>query len=180
MVTHFLPKMDPVHRISIVARGMSLGHTLIPPATDRTHETKTRLLHQITAMLGGRAAEELVFNEMTAGASNDITQATRLARAMVVDFGMSVLGPIDLGPQHDYDEMGKATWYEPANVSQAMQEKVDIEVKKIIDSAYGDAVKMVKEKRKLLDGVAKMLLKKETLDREDFEKIVGKKTNGDK
>lgn len=180
VVTHFLPKMDPVHRISIVARGMSLGHTLIPPAADRTHETKSRLLHQIIAMLGGRAAEELVFNEMTAGASNDISQATRLARAMVVDFGMSVLGPIDLGPQHDYDQMGKATWYEPANVSPAMQERIDVEIKKIIDLAHSDAIKMVKEKRTLLDKVAKLLLKKETLDRDDFEKVVGKKINGEK
>ena len=69
IVTHFLKDTDPVHRISIVARGMSLGHTLIPPAGDRTHETKSRLLEQITAMLGGRAAEEVVFNEMTSGAS---------------------------------------------------------------------------------------------------------------
>jgi cell division protease FtsH len=172
--------MDPVHRISIVARGMSLGHTLIPPAADRTHETKTRLLQQITAMLGGRAAEKEVFDEMTAGAANDIDQATRLARAMVVDFGMSDLGPIDLGPQYDVDEMGKAQWYEPSQVSPAMQEKVDAEIKKIIDTAYLESAKLVKSKRKLLDAVVEKLLDKETLDREDFEKIVGKKENGEK
>ena len=91
IVTHILPKMDPVHRISIVARGMSLGHTLIPPAADRTHETKSRIVEQITAMLGGRAAEEVVFNEMTSGAQNDISQATKLARAMVIEWGMSEL-----------------------------------------------------------------------------------------
>jgi cell division protease FtsH len=96
---------------------------------------------------------------------------------MVVDFGMSVLSPIDLGPQHDYDAMGKATWYEPANVSPAMQEKIDIEIKKIIDLAYKDAAKIVKERRKLLDKVAELLLKKETLDRDDFEKVVGKKND---
>ena len=133
IVTHFQPKMDPVHRISIVARGMSLGHTLIPPAADRTHETKSHLIQQITAMLGGRAAEQAVFNEMTSGASNDIDQATRLARAMVVDFGMSPLGPIDLGPQYDTDEFGKPSWYEPSNISPAMQEKVDNEVKSIME-----------------------------------------------
>ncbi len=116
IVTYFQTYMDPVQRISIVARGMSLGHTLIPPAADRTHETKTRIEQQITAMLGGRAAEELVFKEMTSGASNDIEQATRLARAMVVEFGMSSLGPINLGPQYDADEMGKAMYYEPANI----------------------------------------------------------------
>lgn len=176
IVTHSLPKTDPVHRISIVARGISLGHTLIPPAADRTHETKTRILQQITAMLGGRAAEEDVFNEMTSGASNDIDQATRLARAMVVDFGMSALGPIGLGPQMDYDELGKPSWYEPTQVSPAMQEKVDSEVKKIIDESYKDSVSIIKKNRKKLDKVADRLLEKETLDREDFEKIVGKKS----
>jgi len=176
IVTHNLPKMDPVHRISIVARGMSLGHTLIPPAADRTHETKSRILQQITAMLGGRASEEVVFNEMTSGASNDIEQATRLARAMVVNFGMSSIGPIDLGPQMDYDEMGKPAFYEPAQVSPAMQEKVDNEIKKIVDRAHEEAISKIKENRKMLHAVAEKLLKKETLDRDDFEKIVGKKS----
>ncbi|MEJ2347694.1 MAG: ATP-dependent zinc metalloprotease FtsH, partial [Patescibacteria group bacterium] len=175
IVTHFLPKMDPVHRISIVARGMSLGHTLIPPAADRTHETKKRIVQQITAMLGGRAAEEIVFDEMTSGASNDIEKATKLARAMVVNFGMSSLGPIDFGPQMDYDEMGKPNWYEPSQVSPAMQEKVDNEIKSIVDSCYKEAVSIIKNRRKVLDKVGKTLLKKETLDREEFEKIVGKK-----
>jgi cell division protease FtsH len=176
IVTHGLPKMDPVHRISIVARGMSLGHTLIPPAADRTHETRTRILQQITAMMGGRAAEKMVFNEMTAGASNDIETATRLARAMVVDFGMSSLGPVNLGPQHDFDEMGKQTWYEPAHVSPAMQEKVDNEVKGIVDKCYKAAEEVLGKNKKTLEAVAKGLLKKETLDRDDFEKIVGRKS----
>lgn len=175
IATHFLPKMDPVHRISIVARGMSLGHTLIPPAADRTHETKSRLLQQITAILGGRAAEEVVFDELSAGAANDIDQATRVARAMVVDFGMSSLGPVDLGPQYDYDEMGKATWYEPAQVSPAMQEKVDNEVKRIIDECHKNAIELVRKNKPKLDKVVKELLEKETLDREQFEMIVGKK-----
>lgn len=177
IVTHFQPKMDPVHRISIVARGMSLGHTLIPPAGDRTHETKSRLLQQITAMLGGRAAEQIVFNEMTSGASNDIEQATRVARAMVVEFGMSSLGPINLGPQYDYDEMGKASYYEPAQVSQDMQKKIDFEVGNILDASYKEAEDLVRKNRKKMDEVVKQLLKTETLDREEFEKIVGKKVN---
>jgi cell division protease FtsH len=175
VVTHFLPKMDPVQRISIVARGMSLGHTLIPPAADRTHETKSRMLEQITAMLGGRAAEEIVYNEMTSGASNDIEKATQLARAMVVEFGMSSLGPINLGPQYDVDEMGKAQWYEPAQISSAMQEKVDTEIKAIVDVAYKEAIDIIKKQRKLLDKLVNKLLVKETLDKEEFEKIVGKK-----
>lgn len=175
IVTKFLKGMDPVHRISIVARGMSLGHTLIPPAADRTHETKSRLLNQITAMLGGRAAEELVFNEMTSGASNDIAQATKVARAMVVEFGMSDLGPMNFGDDTGMGDFGQMEWYEAAKNSPAFLEKIDNEVKKILDSCYKVAVKMVKEKRKILDKVSEALMIKETLDKDEFEKIVGQK-----
>jgi len=178
IVTHFLPMTDPVQRISIVARGMSLGHTLIPPAHDRAHETRSRLLNQITAMLGGRASEEVVFNEMTAGASNDIEHATNIARAMVVDFGMSKLGPINLGSQPD-DPKSPIPW-ESTEISEAMKEKVDSEVAGIISEAYKNALFLVKKHRKLLDKVASSLLEKETLDRDDFERIVGKKINGEK
>ena len=180
VVTHYLPKADPVHRISIVARGMSLGHTLIPPAADRTHETKSHLLQLITAMLGGRAAEEVVFNEMTSGASTDIERATQIARAMVVDFGMSDLGPINLGPQHEFGEQGNSNWYGPTQISPSMQEKVDIAIKEVIDISYTEAIKMIKKERKSLNAVSKALLKKETLDRAEFEKIVSKKKTSKK
>jgi len=163
IVTHFLPKTDPVERISIVARGMSLGHTLIPPAADRTHETKSRMLEQITAILGGRAAEEVIFKEMTSGAANDIDKATGLARAMVVQFGMSDLGPLNLGPQYETDELDRAQWYEPANISPAMQEKVDLEIKKMVDSCYYQAVEIIKTEKVKLDSVAEALLKKGVL-----------------
>jgi cell division protease FtsH len=175
IVTHALSNMDPVHRISIVARGMSLGHTLIPPAADRTHESKNRFMAQLAAMLGGRAAEEIVFNDITAGASNDIEVATRLARAMVTDFGMSNLGPINMGMQNSYDDFGNVNWTESSPVSPALQEKIDNEVKKFMDDAHKKALVLVKKERKNLDRVAEALLKKETLDRDDFEKIVGKK-----
>ncbi|MGA3291565.1 MAG: ATP-dependent zinc metalloprotease FtsH [Candidatus Microgenomates bacterium] len=175
IVTHFLKQTDPVHQISIVARGMSLGHTLIPPVGDRTHETKSRLLEQITAMLGGRAAEEVVFNEMTSGAANDIAQATKIARAMVIEFGMSDLGPINLGPDMGLGDFGQMEWYEQAQNSPAFMEKIDAATKKILDEGYKAAVKLIKEKRKLLDKVSKTLIDKETLDRDDFEKIVGPK-----
>lgn len=173
LVAHYMPKVDPVHRISIVARGMSLGHTLMPPAADRTHETKSRLLQQLAAMMGGRAAEQVVFNEMTSGASNDIENTTRLARAMVTDFGMSSLGPINYTSDLSAAE-GKAPW-EAADISPAMKEKVDMEVVKIIAKAYKDAVAMLKKHKKELDKVADALLEQETLDREQFEKLVGKK-----
>ncbi len=169
IVAHVLPHIDPVHRISIVARGMSLGHTYIPPEADRTHETKTRLLETITMMLGGRAAENLVFKEMTAGASNDIENATGLARQMVVDFGMSSLGPINYSPQAD-NRFGDAI-----PVSQAMQEKIDAEIHKIIEDCYKKAEKIIKETRGRLKEVSDALMVHETLDRDEFEKIVGNK-----
>ncbi|HUW24889.1 MAG TPA: ATP-dependent zinc metalloprotease FtsH [Patescibacteria group bacterium] len=171
VVSYFSKHVDPVHRISIVARGVSLGHTLIPPAKDRSHETKTRLLEQIAVMLGGRAAEELIFSEMTTGASNDIAQATRIARSMVVDFGMSNLGPTFLGAQADVSDLGKM-WYEPASVSPEMQSRVDEEVKKIVENAYAKAEKLLADNKAKLDMVAKVLLEKETIEEEEFAKLM--------
>ncbi|MCL5675915.1 MAG: ATP-dependent zinc metalloprotease FtsH [Patescibacteria group bacterium] len=171
IVNYNLPHMDPVHRISIVSRGLTLGHTLIPPALDRTHETKSRLLEQIAAMLGGRAAEELIFKEMTSGASNDIDKATMVARAMVTEFGMSSLGPINFGPNQDVTEWGK-TWYEQQSVSQQMQGKIDEEIKRIIDEGYIKAVKILKDNKKKLELVAQALLKKETIDGDEFAQMM--------
>ncbi|QQS39198.1 ATP-dependent zinc metalloprotease FtsH [Candidatus Woesebacteria bacterium] len=175
IATHYLAKMDPVHRISIVARGMSLGHTLIPPVADRSHETRSHMLEQIVAMLGGRAAEELIFNEMTSGASNDIQMATGLARAMVVEYGMSALGPIDFSSRSD---MSMPSWMEGETLSPAMKEKIDSEINKLMTEGYKSAQALLKKYKKDLDLVALELLKKETLDRDDFEKIVGKKKEG--
>lgn len=174
IVTHFLPNMDPVHRISIVSRGMSLGFTLIPPTKDRLHETKTHLLQQITSMMGGRAAEELVFNELTTGAANDFDQATRLARAMVVEYGMSELGPVNFGPTFDITEWGRG-YFEQSTISESMLGKIDAEVKKIIEDCFQKAKQLLTGNRKKLDQVAEELIKTESLDEEDFLKIVGDK-----
>jgi len=171
VVSYFSPHTDPVHRISIVARGMSLGHTLIAPLKDRSHETKTRLLEQINVLMGGRAAEELIFTEMTTGAANDLSQATKIARAMVIDFGMSSLGPIFLGPQMDGDEIGKI-WYEPTNISPAMQAKIDKEIKGITDFAHKSAQEILLKNRKKLDKIAEKLLEKETIEEEEFVKLM--------
>jgi len=177
LVSHLLPKTDPVQRISIVARGMSLGHTEISPEGDRTHETKTRLTQAITAILGGRAAEQIVFNEMTAGAANDIKVATKYAKAMVVDFGMSPLGPVNLGANSEMGDFGNLEWYEGSQISPAFAEKVDREVSKIIDSCYRRAVALLKKERKNLGKIVSLLMSKETIDKDDFEKIVGKKSS---
>ena len=162
---------DPVHRISIVSRGVTLGHTLVPPMTDRTHETKKRLIAQIAMMLGGRAAEELVFDEMTTGAASDIDRATEVARNMVMEYGMSELGPINYGPRQDMVEWGRM-YYEQTQISQDMQAKIDLEVKRLVDNGYAEAVKILKKFRKKLDEVSTKLLEIENMDGDEFEKIM--------
>lgn len=174
IVSHFMPHTDPVHRISIVSRGMALGYTLIPPEKDKLHETKTHLLERIAVMMGGRAAEESIFNEITTGAANDFDQATQVAKAMVIEYGMSDLGPINFGPTMDITEMGKA-YFQENPISQDMLAKIDQEVKKIITECYQNAVNIIKERKRVLDKVAAELIKKESLDQDEFEKIVGSK-----
>lgn len=174
IVSHFMKHTDPVHRISIVSRGMALGFTLIPPAKDKLHETKTHLLERLAVMMGGRAAEQTVFNEVTTGAANDFDQSTRIAKAMVMEYGMSDLGPVNFGPTMDITEWGKA-YYEQNAISQEMLGKIDEEVKKILELAYSQATNLLKEKRELLDKVAIRLIETENMDGEEFEKIVGSK-----
>jgi len=174
IVSHFMTHTDPVHRISIVSRGMALGFTLIPPAKDKLHETKTHLLERLAVMMGGRAAEQTVFNEITTGAANDFDQSTRIAKAMVMEYGMSDLGPVNFGPTMDVTEWGKA-YYEQNAISQEMLGKIDQEVRKILEVAYAQAVALLTEKRELLDKVATRLIETENMDGEEFESIVGKK-----
>ena len=171
IVTQSQPHMDPVHRISIVSRGLAMGFTLIPPRKDRYNETKTHLLETIASLLGGRAAEQLIFNEFTAGAGSDIDKATLIARRMVVDFGMSDLGPVYFGPQVESAEYGRA-WLQPTELSQKMQAKVDTEIKKFVDEGYKKALKVLKRKQKKLDLVAEKLLAQETIDGDEFKKLM--------
>jgi cell division protease FtsH len=174
LVTYCQPHMDPVHRISIVSRGLAMGFTMIPPKKDRYNETRTHLLETLASLLGGRAAEAEVFNEFTAGAASDIDKATRVARRMVVDFGMSDLGPIYLGPQIETTEYGRL-WYQPTEISPDMQAKVDAEIKKLVDDGYKKAKDLIKKNRKKLDLVAEVLLKQETIDGDEFESLMKKK-----
>jgi cell division protease FtsH len=161
-----MPHIDPIHRISIVSRGMSLGHTMTEPI-DRVHETKQSLLEQIAMMMGGRAAEDLVFDDITTGASNDIEKASQVARAMVTKFGMSELGPINLDNEKSV--------YEQSDISPEMAAKIDAQVKKISDEAYSQATKILTKLRSKLDVVAEELLKKETIDSDDFVRLIGPK-----
>jgi len=169
LVAWEMPHVDPVHRISIVSRGMSLGHTMTEPI-ERLHETKSHLYEQVAVMLGGRAAEELIFNEMTTGASDDIAKATQVSRAMVSQFGMSELGPINLDGE-------RRNPYEQSEVSPEMAARIDAEVKKIMDDSYLIAQKVLKKHKSKLDIIAQELLKKETIDSEDFVKLIGPKKN---
>jgi cell division protease FtsH len=172
IVSYYSPNLDLVHRISIVSRGMALGYTLSPPEKDRLHETKSRLVEEIAMTMGGRAAEQIIFNEMTSGASNDIDQATRIARYMVMEFGMSELGPINFGPDRDITEWGKSLMEQNA-VSQEMQAIIDREIKKFLDEGYKKAVEILKKHRKQLDKIADELVKKETIESEEFEVLMG-------
>ncbi|MDO8655821.1 MAG: AAA family ATPase, partial [Nanoarchaeota archaeon] len=167
IVSWEMPHMDPIHRISIVSRGMSLGHTMMEP-TEHIHETKTRLIEQIAVMLGGRAAENMIFKEMTTGASDDISKATQVARMMVVEYGMSDLGPINLDNE-------QRTFYEQKTISPVMAGKIDDQIKKITDAAYKNAVTILARLKGKLDIIAEELLRKETIDSDDFMKLIGPK-----
>jgi cell division protease FtsH len=171
VVGHFLKGTDPVHRISIVSRLDSLGQTESLPIRDKYQQTKNELLDNLAMILGGRAAELLIFNELTAGAASDIQRATRIARRMVQDFGMSDLGPIAMGPMWDMSEWGRAM--EPEQVSDDTKKLVDIEVKRLIDEAVEVALKTLKKHKTKMDKLVKALLETETVDGDEFEKIMG-------
>ena len=172
IVGHFLKNVDPVHRISIVSRGMSGGHTLFPPTEDRSNESKSRLLEQIATALGGRAAEELALDDISTGATNDLEVASSIAREMVTSYGMSTLGPINIKTQSMFGIWQRE---DGQKLSESFQAKIDNEVKRIIDTGYKLAQTLLRKQRSKLDKVAKELLEKETLESDEFEKIVGKK-----
>lgn len=174
VVAHCLPSVDPVHRVSIVSRGLTLGSTMIPPKIDRYNQTKTQLLEHITVLLGGRAAEEVKLGEFSIGASSDIAQATAIAREMVTEFGMSRLGPISFasraGPGNGWTP---PLFREKADYSDRVAEKIDREVERIIDECFERAKELVKEEEAKLDSVARRLMEVETIGGEEFERLMG-------
>ena len=174
IVNFYSQGMDRVHRISIVSRGMALGYTLTPPEKDRLHETKSHLINEMATMMGGRAAEELIFKDVTSGAANDIDQATRIARYMVMEFGMSKLGPMNFGPQMDITEWGKSMMDQPS-ISPEMLSKIDTEVQELLGVALTTAQKILKTHKKQLDVIMEELVKHETIEGDEFEKLMGKK-----
>jgi len=158
---------------------MALGFTLTPPEKDKVQVTKSELLDEVAVLLGGRAAEQLIFNELTAGASSDIDHATRIARAMVIDYGMSALGAMNFGPQYENTNYGKA-WGEPSKISDRLQEQVDDQINAIITEGEKRAMAMIKKYRVQLDAVSNRLLDIETIDADEFIEIMGSPKAGRK
>jgi cell division protease FtsH len=171
LVATFSKDMDPVQRISIVARGASLGHTSLPPERDRYGETKTRLLSFISTMLGGRAAEELMFDDVTTGASDDLDKATKLAREMVTEYGMSSMGLVSYGAKSMFG-IWKNPFDEEAKFSQEVMSKIDKEVKSIVDDCFASAKKILASHKEQLEAVATKLLEVETVDGDEFRALL--------
>ena len=171
VVMNTLPEADPVQKVSIIARGMAAGYTLALPEDDRTLMARKKMLTEIISLLGGRAAEELVFDDITSGAANDIERVTKLARTMVTRLGMSTqLGPMVYGQKEELIFLGREI-SEQRDYSEAIAESIDQEVKNIISNAYTEAKSILMKYRDKLDAVANKLLEVETINREEFEKI---------
>ncbi len=171
VVMNALPLADPVHKVSIIARGMAGGYTLALPEEDRTLMPRKKLIADMIGLLGGRAAEELVFDDITSGAANDLERVTRMARAMVTRLGMSDhLGPMVYGQKEELIFLGREI-AEQRDYSEAVAEQIDAEVRRIVNEAHERARKILIEFRDKLDAVAKRLLEVETISREEFEEI---------
>ncbi|MER3452932.1 MAG: cell division protein FtsH [Acidimicrobiia bacterium] len=171
LVGHVLPNADPVHKVSIVARGRALGWTLSLPTEDRYTYTRSELHDRIAVLMGGRSAEELAFGEITTGAANDIEKATEIARAMVTEYGMSeALGPLRLGSQHGEVFLGRDFAHQ-ANYSDEVAARIDAEVRAIVEAAHQEALAILRVHRDRLDELAAALMEKETLDAAELAEI---------
>jgi len=169
IVSHILPYGDPVHKVSVISRGMALGYTWNMPVNDRYLHSKSQFIDELAVMLGGRVAEMLIFKEITTGASNDLSRSTELARKMVTRFGMSSkLGPMTFGSGDELVFLGKEI-HDRKNYSEKIASVIDEEVASIIEQAENKAVLVLKKYHKELDAVAARLIKDETIEREDFE-----------
>lgn len=177
LVSTSLSKDEPVRKISIIARGMAAGYTLKMPIEERRIKTKREFLAEMAILLGGYCAERLKFKEITTGASNDLKRASALARKLVKEYGMSALGPISFGEKEELVFLGKEI-SEQRNYSEKIAFKIDKEVEKFIKNAEKEATKVLSKKKALLEKIAKTLIIKETIEREEFERLI--KTGDDK
>jgi cell division protease FtsH len=172
IVQELLPLAYPVHKVTILPRGMALGVTMGMPTEDKYLTTRQEFLDNIATALGGRVAEQLVFNESTTGASNDLDRATEMARAMVTEYGMSEkLGPLKIGNRHGNPFLGRDA-YEDRNYSEDVARAVDEEVRAIIDECYAVARQILIDNREKMDEIAKVLLEKESIERDEFLRLM--------
>ena len=171
VVSRFLPTQDAVHEISIVPRGMAGGYTMYQPTEDKSFMSKTEMIEQIISLLGGRASEDLMLDDISTGASNDIERATKIANAMVTKYGMSKrLGTITLGSDQQEVFLGR-DFAQEKTYSEETAGIIDEEMKRIIDSCYAKAIEILKANEDKLHAVAKVLLEKEKITGEEFESI---------
>jgi cell division protease FtsH len=171
VVGHVIPEADPVHKVSIIARGMMGGYTLALPEEDRTLVARNKLRGDMAFMLGGRAAEEIVFNDITSGASNDLERVTKMARSMVTRLGMSdELGPMVYGQKEELIFLGREI-SEQRDYSESIAEKIDDEVRKLVQEAYARAKEILDKYRPQLDAIANRLIEIETIDKEEFTRL---------
>jgi cell division protease FtsH len=172
LVGFYLEHTDDVHKISIISRGQALGYTISLPREDRYLTTKGSLMDQLAMTLGGRAAEELVFNEITTGASNDIEKVTSTAKQMIMRFGMSEkLGPRVLGRNHDMPFLGREMGAEP-DYSEETAREIDSEIRRVIEEAHETALRVLREHMDDLHRVSAILIERETIDKEQFERLL--------
>jgi len=176
LVGHFLENTNPIHKITIVSRGQALGLTISLPTEDRYMQTKQALLEEIAMTLGGRAAEELVFSEVTTGAANDLEKITSLAKQMVMRFGMSEkLGPRVLGHNRDMPFLGREMGSEP-DYSDEVAREIDDEVRRIIEDGHDLALTVLREHMDDLHRLSQILIERETIDKDQFERLLAGET----
>jgi cell division protease FtsH len=176
LVGHFLEHSDPVHKISVISRGQALGYTISMPQEDRFLTTRAELKDSMAMTLGGRAAEELVFGEITTGASNDIEKVTATAKQMVMRFGMSEkLGPRVFGHDHGQPFLGREFSTEP-DYSDEIAREIDDEVRRIIEAAHQRAKDILNEHQQDLTKISQILVKRETIEKEEFLALLAGKS----
>jgi cell division protease FtsH len=172
IVAAFSKGAEPVRKISIIPRGLAAGYTLKTPTEERRIKTKSEFLAEMATLLGGYCAEILKLGEISTGAANDLEVATDLAKRLVMEYGMSSLGPVTFGRKEELAFLGVREIYR--DFSEKMAEKIDKEVEKFIKSAQNSAMGILKRKKKILETLAQRLIEKETIEREEFERIIGK------
>ncbi|MDQ2760738.1 MAG: ATP-dependent zinc metalloprotease FtsH [Actinomycetota bacterium] len=176
IVGHYLPNSDPVHKISVISRGQALGYTISLPTEDKFLTTRADLLDTMAMTLGGRAAEEIVFGEITTGASNDLEKVTATAKQMVMRFGMSEkLGPRVFGHDHGMPFLGREFSAEP-DYSDEIAREIDDEIRRIVESSHVQAQDILGTHRASLEKLSEVLIKRETIEKEQFEALLGGST----